>query len=100
MARGIGKSSAVVENGVLYTEDPATTGARVGSPEWFTWLQQGLTFHFNGCTFRAELRRKGLSWYAFKFIDGKTHKVYVGRSSSINLTMLSISARVLTHPIV
>jgi hypothetical protein len=31
---------------ILYTDDPVTTGLRVGSPAWFTWLTTATTFYF------------------------------------------------------
>ncbi len=89
MSRKSSKSTPVVISGMLYTEDEYT-GLRVSSPEWFGWLARGQTFYVEEGRFtvRAEKRHGGLSWYAFKKIDGKLFKKYVGRTAALSLDKL------------
>jgi LuxR family maltose regulon positive regulatory protein len=91
MARKSSKKTAVVMSGVLYAENPDITGIKIGSDEWFKWLETGETFYLDesGYTVRAEKRRQGLSWYAFKKVDGKLTKKYVGRTAGVTLAKLN-----------
>lgn len=81
------KNTAVVEGHVLYTDDD-WTGTQIAGDRWQEWLNFGKTFYYQGrvaaFTVRAEKRRNGFSWYAFKKIDGLLKKQYVGRAASVN----------------
>ena len=92
MPRKESKLTSKIESGILYTDDEATTGAIVGSAPWFAWLQLGRTFSFRGCTFRSEQRRAGSFWYAYRKIDGKLKKVYVGVPERMSLERLKMVA--------
>jgi len=91
MSRKSSKKTPVVISGSLYTDDD-WTGTRLSSAQWFEWLSQGYSFYFEGAdcsmTVRAELRRKGLSWYAFKKQNGKLKKHYVGRIDALTIERL------------
>jgi LuxR family transcriptional regulator, maltose regulon positive regulatory protein len=87
MSQKANKSTPVVKSGILYSEDE-NNGLRIDSPEWFAWVKNGATFYFEdrGLTYtaRAEKRRQGLSWYAFKKVGGKLHKRYIGRCEGLS----------------
>jgi hypothetical protein len=91
MARKSSKKTAVVTSGTLYTDDEYT-GMRLSSSDWVSWLSLGITFYYEcssgGFTVRSEQRRQGLSWYAFKKINGRLQKVYVGRSAAVRVDRL------------
>jgi hypothetical protein len=84
MARQEHKSTPTVLSGVLYTDD-VLTGIRVNSTGWFDWLELGRSFYAEGATFRCEKRRNSRFWYAYKRLDGKLRKKYVGRSEVLTL---------------
>jgi LuxR family maltose regulon positive regulatory protein len=83
MARKSSKSTATIIGRYLYSDVP---GIAVGSPEWFEWLEAGRSFYFSGersFTARCEKRRNTFYWYAFKKINGKLRKVYMGVASDL-----------------
>lgn len=93
MARKSSTSTAVVKGGYLYTANEATTGTKIDSPEWVKWLETGETFYFDderagSFTARAEKRRQGLSWYAFRKVNGKLIKRYIGRNAALTANKL------------
>ncbi len=98
MPRTESKSTPTIISGALYTDDPATTGTRIDTPAWFEWLATGQSFYHAGCTFRAEQRRKGLSWYAFKKRSGKLSKAYAGRTGALTAQRLDAVAASLYAP--
>lgn len=81
------KTTPAIKSGVLYTND-SYTGIRIGSSDWFDWLELGRTFYY-GVTFRCEARRNGRFWYAYKRKAGKLRKKYVGRSDALTLDHLT-----------
>lgn len=91
MSRKSSKTTAVVENGVLYTDDE-WTGAKVGDLKWVFWLRLGKTFYFEDkagtFTARPEKRRNDLSWYAFRKVGGKLQKRYIGREKALEMERL------------
>ncbi len=91
MARKSSKQTAVIESGLLYTDDQ-WNGARVGDLTFLFWLKLGKTFYFDDSagtfTGRAEMRGHDFSWYAFRKIGGKLQKRYIGRSPAIEMQRL------------
>lgn len=91
MARKSSKSTPVLINGVLYSED-SFNGAAVGGHDWTAFLAEKRTFYFDasgrtGCinfTARCETRRKGCLWYAFVKNNSKQFKAYLGRAETLN----------------
>ena len=82
-----------VMSAVLYTEDPVTTGLRVGSPAWFTWLAAATTFYFessNGVfTAHHERRQRGGSyWIAYRRRAGVLRRVHLGKPDHLTLARL------------
>lgn len=82
-----------VMSAVLYTDDPITTGLRVGSPAWFTWLASATTFYFessNGVfTAHYERRQRGGSyWIAYRRRAGVLHRAHLGKPDHLTLDRL------------
>ena len=77
----------------------------VGSTAWLEWLSQPehCSFHFRDAagefTARKERKQRG-SWYwvAYRQIDGKLHKTYLGKSETLTLERLQSAARKLAEP--
>lgn len=95
MARGSNKNMPAVMWGTLYTDDD-DTGITCGSVKWFEWLGRSARFNFTDVqgtfTARVEKRRNGLFWYAYKTTNGKTHKIYLGGTSSLTKECLQLAA--------
>lgn len=71
----------------------------IDSAEWFKWLSDGPTFAFEaqGVTFtvRSENRaRGGLYYTAYKKIDGKLRKQYIGPPKAVTGYKLNQAAEV------
>ena len=52
----------------------------IGNHEWQPLLEQIDRFSYCGITIRKEMRRGCEFWYAFKKVNGKTRKIYCGKS--------------------
>jgi len=92
-----------VMSGVLYTDDPATTGLRIDSPTWFTWLATASTFYFESPrgTFTAhhELRQRGGTyWIAYRRRAGILRRVHLGKPERLTLERLERAALTLATP--
>lgn len=99
MARKSSKSTPVLMNGVLYSED-TFNGVTVTGHEWPTFLAEKRTFYFDASgrpdcinfTARCETCRKGCLWYAFVKNNNKQFKAYIGRSETLdNEKLLTVS---------
>lgn len=69
---------------------PGQRKIKLNSRRWFEWLREEETrsFAFEGYngyfTARKEVKKRGGAyWYAYRWIDGKTTKVYLGASSNL-----------------
>ncbi len=63
------------------------------SAEWFAWLGQIPSFHFQGqrghFTARKETRaRGGVYWIAYRHIGGQLIKNYIGTDGQVNIARL------------
>ncbi len=103
MPRGASKKTPVVLNSILFTNDPLTTGIALDSSSWFMWLEGETTtsFYFQagdfGMTVRREIRQRGSRyWLAYRFSQGKLHKVYLGTAPKVNRTSLEAGLSLLT----
>jgi len=100
MPRRENKATPKVIGSVLYT---ATGGIRVESPEWWAWLELGLTFYFESSagilTARCEGRPHsvvGRYWYAYRrHRQRKLYKCYLGKSAQLTMACLAQAAQVL-----
>jgi LuxR family maltose regulon positive regulatory protein len=101
MARKAGRKTPKVRYGYLDYSVPTAVGTfwhrvAVGSPDWFTWLDAPdhrlFSYETNrgSCTVRRETRQRGGEyWAAYKVIDGKTRKRYIGKSETLTPDRLS-----------
>lgn len=110
MARKASRKTPKVWAGYLtYFEETAIgrrwITCRIGSPGWSTWLDD-LTHkvfsygtNLGSCTVRRETKQHGSSyWIAYKRIEGKLYKRYVGRSADLTVARLdSVLGSLLSH---
>src|SRR5438270_55389 len=87
MARKSGKKTPTVISGILYTDDQRT-GTSLSVPnEWIGFLEDREPFYYqdgeNGFSVRGQAHRLGYFWYAYKRIDGKLYKKYLGYHPSL-----------------
>ena len=93
MPRGAGRKTPLVLSGYLYTDDVLTTGTRLDSPAWFTWLSTATTFYYDGrrgtFTARCERRQRGdLYWTAYRRQRGVLRRVYLGKTTQLTAQRL------------
>ncbi len=74
-----------------YLYRPGQRKIKIDSKRWFEWLSSKDTrsFAFEGYngyfTARKEPKKRGGEyWYAYRWIEGKTSKVYLGASRNLN----------------
>lgn len=84
-----------------YLRCPAKAGdayakIEIGSRDWFDWLDHDETrsFAFEGFTgrftARKESKKRGTQyWYAYRWINGKTTKAYLGTSDNLTRQKLN-----------
>jgi len=82
MSRKSGKNTPTVISGVLYTNDERT-GARLDHQiEWNGFLEDRESFYYtygdSGFSVRGQHHRQGFFFYAYKRINGKLYKKYLG----------------------
>ncbi|HEY6285468.1 MAG TPA: NB-ARC domain-containing protein, partial [Ktedonobacteraceae bacterium] len=87
---------------LLYQQNGQKHTLKVGTPEWYTWLNTFPTFAFSGeygsFTARKEPagnRRGGEYWKAYRTLKGKLHRAYLGKSEVLTLERLNEIALVL-----
>jgi LuxR family maltose regulon positive regulatory protein len=73
---------------------------QIDSPGWFEWLALAETrsFAFEGrhgyFTARKENKKRGSDyWYAYRWLNGKIKKVYLGASNTLTRQKLDDAAR-------
>ena len=92
MARRNSKATDFVESNVLYTEDEFT-GIRLSEPAWSMWLEDSTGFYYRhdqgSFTARKQHHRRGYFWYAYKRINGKLHKKYLGMRENVTAQRLA-----------
>ncbi|MGH2518063.1 MAG: tetratricopeptide repeat protein, partial [Ktedonobacterales bacterium] len=85
-----------VRDGMLYTSSPEAP-IRVGSPQWFAWLDAARSFTFAGAegtfTARHEERSGRRFWYAYRQRNKSLRKSYLGRSPDLTPPRLAQAAR-------
>src|SRR5262245_7982519 len=68
---------------------PVAPGIVPGSRAWFTWLDEVASFSFHNaageaCTVRKEtVQRGGAYWYAYRRVQGRMAKRYLGRGADL-----------------
>src|SRR5262245_50235655 len=70
----------------------AANSVAVGSPAWFTWLEQASRFAFRDSagtfTARREAHGRGAYWRAYRTVGGRQRRAYLGRSADLTLERL------------
>ncbi len=104
MSRHENRRTPKVMSAILYTDDPGTTGLRVDSPAWFTWLSTASTFYFespNGSfTAHRERRQRGGSyWIAYRRRAGVLRRLHLGKPDHLTLDRLEHVALALNHAV-
>ncbi len=97
MSRQANRTTPLILSGILYTDDEATTGTRVGSPAWFTWLEGASAFYFEGRdgTFTAHRERRqrgGQYWIAYRRRAGILRRQHLGKAPQLTLERLQAVA--------
>ncbi len=93
-----------VSEGIL--EFPSGKCIEVGLASWWDWVEsaEAKSFRFetdHGCksyTARKETLKSGVFWYAYKKIEGKLHKSYIGKSHELTPERLESIAYKLLEP--
>lgn len=94
------RSMPTVIEGTLYTDDNAT-GTRVGSEQWFSWLQTAKSFRYTDShgtfTARRETKQRGrYYWTAYRRTGGVLRKTYLGKAETLTPARLVRAADWLT----
>lgn len=80
---------------------PHATPLRVGTPEWFAWLDDARSFTFASpagtFTARHEERSGRRFWYAYRQQDGVLRKTYLGRSADLTAERLEAAGETLAR---
>lgn len=92
-----------VEAGVLYLADPRMERTvEVGSGEWFAWLSEPTTRSFilrgphGNLTIRKERRQRGGDyWTAYRRVEKRLRKAYLGKSPRLTAARLEAADRLL-----
>jgi LuxR family maltose regulon positive regulatory protein len=78
-------------HGDILSGDGITAPIRVGSVEWYAWLEEATAFAFvdRSGTFTARKQSPSRQyqtayWYAFRKSGGSLYKVYLGRSAALS----------------
>ena len=98
------KTTPKVQGKHLYLNGDATPICRVGSPDWFEWLETTTRFRYFtdqstpvGVGFRRamypisvrkEKRRRQFVWYAYRRSNGLLYKRYVGKTMALTVERL------------
>lgn len=89
---------------LLYQQNGLQHILKVGTPEWYAWLDYNLSFAFSNeygsFTARKEPagnRRGGEYWKAYRTHNRKLHRVYLGKSEALTLERLNEIAFVLAQ---
>lgn len=90
MSRRENRTMPKVLSGVLYHE---ADGFVIGGAQWQEWLATHLSFYYESnlgtFTARRELRSGSWYWYAFRRVDKKLYKAYLGGFTDLTLDRLN-----------
>jgi LuxR family maltose regulon positive regulatory protein len=80
----------IVRNNLLHLRD---SSVRVGTTEWFNWLENNTKFKYQGSDghflARCEKRRNScFYWYAYRRQEGKLYKEYLGKQENLSVDLL------------
>lgn len=96
---------AIIEDGMLRVPD-TTSSIELDSREWFVWLadEHHLSFHFShpcgDFTARKERKQRGQwYWVAYRQVNKKLYKRYLGTSACLTRSRLCAAAETLAQTI-
>src|SRR6266536_4370309 len=81
----------IVDDHLIKPDNTSSTfqPIQVGSQVWYEWLDDPATRSFaidsstGNLTARREQRQDAWYWYAYRSLNGRTHKIYLGRSGDL-----------------
>ena len=92
-------STPKIQDNLLHLTTTNHSFCQVDSTEWFAWLNTATRFrYFPTCrlrinnhysrpmqpiSVRKEQRRQGFLWYAYRRVNGKLNKRYVGKTDTL-----------------
>lgn len=94
---------AIIEDGELHQPGVAAPIA-LDSPAWFAWLDDECHQSFHAThpcgdfTARKERKQRGQRyWVAYRQVNNKLYKVYLGKSACLTTARLCAAAEALAH---
>lgn len=95
----------IIEDGAL-CEPGATAPIALDSPAWFAWLDDECHHSFHAThpcgdfTVRKERKQRGqFYWVAYRQVNNKLYKVYLGKSACLTMARLCAAAEALTQKV-
>ena len=98
------KATPKVQHNQLYVQHTIQPHCPIDSAAWFAWLEEATCFRYystsslqvtarvsrplQAISVRKEKRRRGFLWYAYRRVNGKLNKRYVGRTNTLTITRL------------
>lgn len=96
------QQTPLVSNGCVQQEQSSSPYIPIGSLEWYSWLENTLSFIFEHdvgrFTAHCDVRANGRYWYAYRRCNGKLQKAYLGKTENLTLENLYQAAHKL-HPL-
>ena len=93
------QEKCIVQNDYLLVEGDSI---HIGSSQWFDWLNQNNSFHYQykrlSFSARKEKRRNDYYWYAYKRVDGKLLKLYMGKGEDLDAKRFKYISKKLVSP--
>lgn len=95
---------AIIEDGELHEPGATTAPIALDSPAWFAWLDEECHHSFHAThtcgdfTARKERKQRGqFYWVAYRQVNNKLYKVYLGKSACLTTARLRAAAEALTQ---
>lgn len=96
MARKANKSTPTVISGFLSFRDGNTNFISLSDRYWLMWLEDATSFYYEhetgGFSARKQQHRHEFFWYAYKRINGKLYKRYLGTKQALTKDRLEAMA--------
>ncbi|HEY0604095.1 MAG TPA: LuxR C-terminal-related transcriptional regulator [Herpetosiphonaceae bacterium] len=93
----MGHTRARVDGATLVAAGDVVGPITVGTPAWFTWLEEATAFTFTSPagSFNARKERRirgGWYWKAYRTVNGTLHRAYLGKRENLTLDQLERAA--------
>lgn len=93
------REKGTIQNNTLLAGDYKI---QIGSSQWLDWLSQNKYFRYQqknlSFSARKEKRRNDYYWYAYKRVDGKLIKLYLGKNEDLDAERFKYISRKLVSP--